>query len=164
MTKIKINLIDGRSMTAQLDEQSAPITVENFLKLVDSNFYNGLIFHRVIPGFMIQGGGMDASLSPKNTKSIKGEFKANGINNPISHTVGVLSMARTNVPDSASSQFFICVADCGFLDGQYAGFGCLCDEESIKVAIDISNVKTVSVGFYNDVPYESIVIKSIERV
>lgn len=164
MTKVKINLIDGRSMTAQLDEQAAPITVENFLKLVDSNFYNGLIFHRVIPGFMIQGGGMDASLSPKNTKSIKGEFKANGVNNPISHKVGVLSMARTNVPDSASSQFFICVADCGFLDGQYAAFGCLTDEESVKVAIDISNVKTVSVGYYNDVPYESIVIKSIERV
>ena len=73
-------------------------------------------------------------------------------------------MARTNVPDSASSQFFICVADCAFLDGQYAAFGCLTDEDSIKVAIDISKVKTVSVGFYNDVPYESIVIKSIERV
>ena len=107
---------------------------------------------------------MDASLSPKETKSIKGEFKANGVNNPLSHKVGVLSMARTNVPDSASSQFFICVADCGFLDGQYAAFGCLSDEDSVKVAIDISKVKTVRVGYYDDVPYESIVIKSIERV
>ena len=87
MTKVKINLIDGRSMTAELDEQAAPITVANFLKLVDSGFYNGLIFHRVIPDFMIQGGGMDASLCPKETKSIKGEFKSNGVNNPSSHKI-----------------------------------------------------------------------------
>ena len=115
MTKIKINLADGRSMTAQLDESAAPITCANFLKLVDSNFYNGLIFHRVIPNFMIQGGGMDASLSPKEAKPIKGEFKQNGVNNPITHKLGVLSMARTNDPNSASSQFFICVDDCSFL-------------------------------------------------
>ena len=164
MTKVRINLIDGRSMTAQLDEQAAPITVENFLKLVDSNFYNGLIFHRVIPGFMIQGGGLYPSLSPKTNKPIKGEFSANGVDNPLKHKLGVLSMARTNIPDSATSQFFICVKDCDFLDGQYAAFGQLVDEESIKVAIDISKVKTVSVGFYQDVPYEAIVIKSIERV
>lgn len=164
MTKVKINLIDGRSMTAELDEQAAPITVANFLKLVDSGFYNGLIFHRVIPDFMIQGGGMDASLCPKETKSIKGEFKSNGVNNPISHKVGVLSMARTNVPDSASSQFFICVADCAFLDGQYAAFGRLVDEESMQIAIDISKVKRVRVGYYDDVPYESIVIESVVRV
>ncbi|MCX4362854.1 MAG: peptidylprolyl isomerase [Clostridia bacterium] len=164
MTKVKINLIDGRSMTAELDEQAAPITVANFLKLVDSGFYNGLIFHRVIPDFMIQGGGMDASLCPKETKSIKGEFKSNGVNNPISHKLGVLSMARTNVPDSASSQFFICVADCAFLDGQYAAFGRLVDEESMQIAIDISKVKRVRVGYYDDVPYESIVIESVVRV
>lgn len=163
MTKIKINLSDGRSMTAVLDEKSAPITCENFLKLVDSNFYTGLIFHRVIPNFMIQGGGMDPSLNPKDAKSIKGEFKQNGVNNPISHQVGVLSMARTQDPNSASSQFFICVDDCSFLDGQYAAFGCLADEESKKVAIDISKVKTVRVAWYDDVPYEPIVIKSIER-
>lgn len=164
MTKVKINLIDGRSMTAELDEQAAPITVANFLKLVDSGFYNGLIFHRVIPDFMIQGGGMDASLCPKETKSIKGEFKSNGVNNPISHKLVVLSMARTNVPDSASSQFFICVADCAFLDGQYAAFGRLVDEESMQTAIDISKVKRVRVGYYDDVPYESIVIESVVRV
>lgn len=165
MTKIKINLLDGRSMTAELDGQAAPITVENFLKLADSGFYNGLIFHRVISDFMIQGGGLDASLCPKQAKTIKGEFKQNGVDNPIAHKVGVLSMARAQSPDSASSQFFICVADCGFLDGQYAAFGKLCDEQSVKVAIDISKVKTVSVGFqYQDVPYESIVIKSVERV
>lgn len=164
MTKIKINLTDGRSMTAQLDESAAPITCANFLKLVYSNFYNGLIFHRVIPNFMIQGGGMDASLSPKEAKPIKGEFKQNGVNNPITHKLGVLSMARTNDPNSASSQFFICVDDCSFLDGQYAAFGSLVDKESEKVAVDISKVKTTSISWYQDVPYESIVIKSIERV
>lgn len=164
MTKVQIQLSDGRVMNAQLDEASAPITVKNFLKLVDSNFYNGLIFHRVIPNFMIQGGGMDASLCPKDTKAIKGEFRANGVNNPIKHKVGTLSMARTNVPDSASSQFFICVEDCDFLDGQYAAFGELIDDESRKVAEDISKVKTVSVGYYDDVPYEAIVIKQIIRI
>lgn len=164
MTKIQIQLIDGRVMNAELDENSAPITVQNFLKLIDKSFFNGLIFHRVIPGFMIQGGGMDASLCPKETKSIKGEFKANGVNNPIKHKTGTLSMARTNVPDSASSQFFICVDDCDFLDGQYAAFGELTDEESKKVAEDISKVKTVSVGYYDDVPYDPIVIKQIIRL
>ncbi|MDE5990592.1 MAG: peptidylprolyl isomerase [Clostridia bacterium] len=164
MTNIQIKLLDGRVMNAALDETNAPITVANFLKLIDKNFYNGLIFHRVIPNFMIQGGGMDPSLCPKDAKSIKGEFKANGVNNPIAHKVGTLSMARTNVMDSASSQFFICVEDCSFLDGQYAAFGELTDEESIKVAIDISKVKTVRVGYYDDVPYEPIVIQSIVRV
>ena len=164
MTNIQIKLIDGRVMNAALDEDNAPITVANFLKLIDNGFYNGLIFHRVIPNFMIQGGGMDPSLCPKDAKSIKGEFRANGVNNPIEHKVGTLSMARTNVMDSASSQFFICVEDCSFLDGQYAAFGELTDEESIKVAIDISKVKTVRVGYYDDVPYESIVIQSIVRI
>ena len=164
MTNIQIKLIDGRVMNAALDEANAPITVANFLKLIDKGFYNGLIFHRVIPNFMIQGGGMDPSLCPKDAKSIKGEFRANGVNNPIEHKVGTLSMARTNVMDSASSQFFICVEDCSFLDGQYAAFGELTDEESIKVAIDISKVKTVSVGYYNDVPYEPIIIQSIVRM
>ncbi|MDE5616569.1 MAG: peptidylprolyl isomerase [Clostridia bacterium] len=163
MTNIQIKLLDGRVMNAALDETVAPITVANFLKLVDKGFYNGLILHRVIPNFMIQGGGMDPSLCPKDAKSIKGEFRANGVNNPISHKTGVLSMARTNVMDSASSQFFICVEDCSFLDGQYAAFGELTDEESIKVAIDISKVKTVRVGYYDDMPYEPIVIQSIVR-
>ena len=163
MTNIKIKLMDGREMNATLDEEKAPITVENFLKLIDCGFFNGLIFHRVIPNFMIQGGGMDPSLCPKDAKTIKGEFTANGVNNPITHKGGTISMARTNVPDSASSQFFICVADCDYLDGQYAAFGQLSDEESIKVAVEISKVKTVSVGYYNDVPYAPIVIQSIVR-
>ena len=93
MTDIQIKLMDGRVMNARLDETNAPITVENFLKLIDKDFFNGLIFHRVIPGFMIQGGGMDSSLCPKEAKAIKGEFSANGVNNPIKHFT-ILYMRR----------------------------------------------------------------------
>ena len=162
--KIVIKLKDGRKMNATLDENAAPITVQNFVKLIDEKFFDGLIFHRVIPGFMIQGGGMDGAMKEKRAKSIKGEFASNGIRNPISHVPGVLSMARTQVKDSASSQFFICVADCTFLDGDYAAFGRLDDEESLKVAIDMSNVKTGSYGWFDDVPKEPLVIDTIEKV
>lgn len=164
MNKIEIELSDGRTMRAELDEKNAPITVQNFLKLVDQNFYSGLIFHRVIPNFMIQGGGMSETFEEKKTASIKGEFIQNGVKNMLKHEVGVLSMARTMVPDSASSQFFICVADCSYLDGQYAAFGKLSDEESIKVAIDISKVQTTRFNWYDDVPVKPIVIKTIKRI
>lgn len=162
--KIQIQLNDGRVMNANLDETAAPITVANFSKLIDENFFVGTVFHRVIKGFMIQGGGFNESLEEKKTSSIKGEFKSNGYNNPIKHVMGALSMARTQVKDSASSQFFICVGDTAFLDGEYATFGNLSDEESIQVAVDISKVKTVSVGYYDDVPYKSIVIKKIVKL
>lgn len=167
MVKIQIRLRDNRVMNAELDEVSAPITVANFLKLIDEDFFTGLIFHRVIKNFMIQGGGMTVNLEEKNTglKPIKGEFRSNGCKtNKISHQPGVLSMARTNVKDSATSQFFICVADDAFLDGEYAAFGKLSDEESLKVAMDISKVKTCSVGYYDDVPYEPIIIDHIVRL
>lgn len=162
--KIQIRLKDGRVMNADLYEEIAPITVENFGKLIDKNFFNGLIFHRVIPGFMIQGGGMEKNLEPKHAESIKGEFKSNGVENNLKHKKGVLSMARTMVKDSGSSQFFICVGETSFLDGEYAGFGMLSDEDSIQVAVDISKVKTTSVGYYQDVPYEPVIIKEIVRV
>lgn len=162
--KIQIQLQDGRVMNAQLDESAAPLTVKNFESLIDANFFTDLIFHRVIPKFMIQGGGMDRGLNPKNAKTVKGEFRANGVANPLLHKAGTLSMARTNVPDSGSSQFFICVEDTPFLDGQYAAFGQLSDAESLQVARDISNVKTVSMGWYDDVPYEPIVIKAIVKI
>ena len=123
MNKIAIELMDGRVMRAELDEKSAPLTVANFLKLVDENFFAGLIFHRVIKNFMIQGGGMYQNLEEKHTSAIKGEFIQNGVNNPIKHNVGTLSMARTMDLNSASSQFFICVAPCAYLDGQYAAVG-----------------------------------------
>lgn len=162
--KIVIKLKDGRQMKATLDEKAAPITVSNFCKLIDEKFFDGLIFHRVIPGFMIQGGGMNAQMREKRAKSIKGEFASNGVKNNISHVPGVLSMARTQVKDSASSQFFICVADCTFLDGEYAAFGTLDDEESLKTAISLSEVKTGRYGYFDDVPLEPIEIETIEKI
>ncbi|MBQ3866881.1 MAG: peptidylprolyl isomerase, partial [Clostridia bacterium] len=106
-----------------LDEKNAPVTVANFKKLVSQGFYNGLIFHRVIAGFMVQGGDPTGTGMGGSKETIKGEFLMNGVKNTLSHKRGVISMARTNVPDSASSQFFICHADATFLDGQYAAFG-----------------------------------------
>ena len=120
---VKIEMASGSSLVIKLDEKSAPITVANFKKLVKQGFYNGLIFHRVIAGFMVQGGDPTGTGMSGSKETIKGEFRMNGVPNPISHKRGVISMARTNVPDSASSQFFICHADATFLDGQYAAFG-----------------------------------------
>ena len=120
---VKIEMESGSSLVLKLDAKSAPITVKNFQKLVKAGFYNGLIFHRVIAGFMVQGGDPTGTGMSGNKETIKGEFRMNGVPNPISHKRGVISMARTNYPDSASSQFFICHADATFLDGQYAAFG-----------------------------------------
>ena len=156
-----IELTDGRKIRCELFPEYAPITCANFVKLANEGFYEGLIFHRVIKNFMIQGGGMTPDMKGKYTESIKGEFKDNGVRNPIKHTLGTLSMARTNVPDSASSQFFICVANCAFLDGQYAAFGRTVDDDSMQVAMDISHVATHRVGYYDDVPVREIVIKRV---
>ena len=120
---VKIEMMSGDSIVVELDGASAPITVENFKNLVAAHFYDGLIFHRVISGFMIQGGDPQGTGMGGSKHTIKGEFKLNGVNNPISHERGVISMARSQFPDSASSQFFICHADAKFLDGQYAAFG-----------------------------------------
>lgn len=145
-------------ITAELYPQIAPATVKNFVGLVDSGFYDGLIFHRVIPGFMIQGGGFTADFKQKNAKSIKGEFAANGFKqNTLSHVRGVLSMARTAVPDSASSQFFIMHADAPHLDGQYAAFGRVV--EGIEVVDKIAAVRTGNYGYFADVPTEPVVIE-----
>ena len=160
---VVIELEDGRSMNAEVYPDLAPITVENFLKLVDEDFYAGLIFHRVIPGFMIQGGGMDKDMNEKETASIKGEFESNGVENPLKHEKGVLSMARTQVPDSASSQFFIMHEASPHLDGEYAAFGKITDEESLKVVDEIAAVETTSVEVYDDVPAEPVIIKTIRR-
>ncbi|CCY03960.1 peptidyl-prolyl cis-trans isomerase [Faecalibacterium sp. CAG:1138] len=168
MDKVSIVLKDGRKINLELDRASAPITVENFLKLVDNGFYNGLCFHRVISGFMIQGGGMvqekGVLIEKRGLKPIKGEFLNNGFKNDIKHELGVISMARTNEPNSATSQFFICAADCDFLDKNYAAFGRTIDAESNKVVVDISNVKTHSYGWYNDIPNEPVVIDHVERI
>ena len=120
---VQITMESGKSMVIKLDPENAPITVRNFQKLVGEGFYNGLIFHRVIAGFMVQGGDPTGTGMSGSKDKIKGEFLMNGVRNTLSHKRGVISMARTNVPDSASSQFFICHADATFLDGQYAAFG-----------------------------------------
>lgn len=119
-----ITVRDYGTITVALDQNAAPITVENFVKLAESGFYDGLTFHRIMEGFMMQGGDPEGTGMGGSDEQIKGEFAANGVNNPISHTRGVISMARAGYSyDSASSQFFIVQQDSTFLDGQYAGFG-----------------------------------------
>lgn len=120
---IKIEMENGGIIRAELYPDVAPVTVENFVKLIKDQFYDGLIFHRVIPGFMIQGGDPEGNGMGGPGYSIKGEFLSNGFKNDLKHTRGVLSMARAMDPNSAGSQFFIMVADAPHLDGDYAGFG-----------------------------------------
>lgn len=122
-----IEMENGGKITVELDGKNAPLTVANFKKLVEQKFYDGLIFHRVIEGFMIQGGDPTGTGMGGSGTRIKGEFLQNGVPNPLSHKRGVISMARSAMPDSASSQFFICHADATFLDGQYAAFGKVSD-------------------------------------
>ena len=161
--KIKFTIKNFGEITAELYPEKAPVTVENFLSLVESGFFTGLIFHRVINGFMIQGGGFDETFEQKDTKSIKGEFMANGfMQNDLRHTRGVLSMARTMAPNSASSQFFIMHRDAPHLDGQYAGFGKVIG--GIDVVDKIANVQTGSRGWYDDVPKVPVVIEKVEIV
>ena len=161
---IKINVRDFGTMTAELYPEKAPKTVANFVKLAESGFFSGLIFHRIIKGFMIQGGGYDENMDHKDAESIKGEFKANGfMQNDLKHTRGVLSMARTQDPDSASSQFFVMHMDAPHLDAQYAGFGKV--TEGLDVLDAIASVKTGNYGWYmQDVPKTPVIIDSIEVV
>lgn len=139
----------------ELDEKSAPITVDNFIKLVNKGFYNGLTFHRVIKGFMIQGGCPKGNGTGGPGYTIKGEFSSNGVNNPLKHDRGVISMARAMDPDSAGSQFFIMHKDAPYLDGQYAAFGKVI--KGIEVVDKIASVKTT----FNDRPIIPVIIESI---
>ncbi len=120
---VLITMQSGKKIVIQLEPETAPITVQNFKNLVSEKFYDGLIFHRVIKDFMIQGGGYKPDFSETDTPSIKGEFAANGIKNDLKHERGVISMARATAYDSASSQFFICRKTSPHLDGDYAAFG-----------------------------------------
>ncbi|MCQ2429166.1 MAG: peptidylprolyl isomerase [Clostridia bacterium] len=148
-------------ITLELYPDKAPETVRNFVSLVKSGFYEGTIFHRVIKGFMIQGGGMTAAFSEKRAAAIRGEFIANGfMANDLKHTRGVISMARTSDPDSASSQFFIMHEDAPHLDAQYAGFGRV--TEGMEVVDKIAGVRTGRYGWYSDVPRTPIVITKAE--
>ncbi len=161
---IKINVKDYGTMTAELYPEVAPLTVANFVKLAKENFFAGLIFHRVIEGFMIQGGGYNAEMEQKETAAIRGEFRANGFSqNTLKHTRGVLSMARTSDPNSASSQFFVMHENAPHLDGQYAGFGKV--TEGLDVLDAIATTETGNYGWYmQDVPVNAIVIESIEVI
>ena len=159
-TETKINAVieleNGGIIKLELYPDLAPETVENFMSLASENFYDGLIFHRVISGFMIQGGDPNGDGTGGSDKEIKGEFTSNGFVNLLSHTRGVISMARrSDSNDSASSQFFICHQDSTFLDGDYAAFGCV--TEGMDVVDAIASVETDS----NDKPLEDVVIKNI---
>ncbi len=153
-----IEMENGAKIKIELDRTAAPNTVNNFLSLADKGFYNGLIFHRVIPGFMIQGGCPDGTGMGGPGYSIKGEFAANGVKNPIKHKRGVISMARAMNPNSAGSQFFIMHQDAPHLDGQYAAFGHVVEGMETVDAIAATPTN------FNDRPLDPQRIKSITLV
>ena len=155
---IILHIKDYGDIQLELDHQSAPITCQNFEELVKKGFYDGLTFHRIIKGFMIQGGDPEGTGCGGSGKEILGEFKANGVNNTISHKRGVISMARSQWFNSASSQFFICDANDEFLDGQYAAFGHVV--QGMEVVDKIASTKTDR----NDRPVQKVVIEKAESV
>ncbi|MBQ3235605.1 MAG: peptidylprolyl isomerase [Clostridia bacterium] len=152
---VTINLNDGGVIKAELYPEIAPNTVNNFISLISKGYYNGICFHRVIPGFMIQGGCPNGTGTGGPGYSIKGEFTANGFKNDLKHVRGVLSMARTMAPNSAGSQFFIMHEDSPHLDGQYASFG--------KVIEGIENVDKIAetATDWHDRPYEDQIMKEV---
>ncbi len=153
--KVTITMSDSRKIHLELYPEAAPRTVENFIKLVKEGFYDGLTFHRIIKGFMIQGGCPQGTGTGGPGYHIKGEFKANGFDNPIRHKRGVISMARSMHPDSAGSQFFIMHEDAPHLDGNYAAFGKV--TEGMDVVDDIANAKTDAM----DRPITPVVMQTI---
>ncbi len=152
---VTFEMENGGVIKAELYPEFAPNTVNNFISLVSKGFYDGLCFHRVIPGFMIQGGDPKGSGTGGPGYSIKGEFKANGVNNPLLHDRGVLSMARTMAPNSAGSQFFLMHQNSPHLDGQYAAFGKVI--EGIEVVDEVCKVRTD----YNDKPRTPQIMKKV---
>ena len=152
---VVIELENGKKIKLELYPDKAPITCANFEKLVREGFYDGLIFHRVISGFMIQGGDPEGTGMGGAKEKIKGEFAMNGVPNDLKHTRGVISMARSNNPNSASSQFFIMHKDAPHLDGQYAAFGKVV--EGIEAVDEIAETKTD----YNDRPLNDIRMKKV---
>ena len=148
LRRAEITIRGYGTVKLELDASAAPVTVENFCKLAQAGFYDGLTFHRIMDGFMIQGGDPNGNGSGGAAEKIKGEFAQNGVDNPISHVRGVISMARAKDPNSASSQFFITVADATFLDGAYAAFGHVTEgmeivEQIAKDARPIDNNGTI---------------------
>ena len=155
---IEITMENGGTIRIELDKTAAPITAENFEKLASKGFYDGLTFHRVIPGFMIQGGCPQGTGMGGPGYTIKGEFASNGVANPIRHTRGVISMARAQDPNSAGSQFFIMHADAPHLDGDYAAFGHVV--EGMDVVDEIAAVTTD----FRDMPKTPVVMKTVRVV
>ena len=153
---IVMKVKDFGEIQIEMDRDNAPISVANFVSLVKKGFYNGLTFHRIIKGFMIQGGDPEGNGMGGPGYGIKGEFKANGVNNNLRHSRGVISMARAYNPNSAGSQFFICDTDDFFLDGQYAAFGKVIS--GMEVVDKIASVKTGP----NDRPRNAVIIESVE--
>ena len=153
---VRITMDSGKVIRLELYPETAPITVENFLDLVKKGFYNGLTFHRIISGFMIQGGDPDGNGMGGPGYSIKGEVKSNGVDNPLKHEKGVISMARSMDPNSAGSQFFIMHEAAPHLDGQYAAFGKVI--EGLDVVDKIASVET---GF-QDAPVEKVIMEKVE--
>ena len=153
---VRITMDSGKVIRLELYPETAPITVENFLDLVKKGFYNGLTFHRIISGFMIQGGDPDGNGMGGPGYSIKGEFKSNGVDNPLKHEKGIISMARSMDPNSAGSQFFIMHEAAPHLDGQYAAFGKVI--EGLDVVDEIASVET---GF-QDAPVEKVIMEKVE--
>ena len=165
---IEIVLTNDKTIKVQLETKYAPKSVENFVNLVKQNYFDGTLFHRIIENFMIQTGGYKVEentlMEMPNVESIEGEFRSNGHpENTLKHELGVISMARTSDPNSATSQFFICAATCPWLDGEYAAFGRTVDEESKQVVLEVSQVQTGNLGGgFTDFPYELIGIKTIK--
>ena len=155
---IRITMQNGKTIDIELDHAAAPITCENFEKLVGQGFYNGLTFHRVIPGFMIQGGCPLGTGTGGPGWHIKGEFARNGVANPIKHTRGVISMARAMDPNSAGSQFFIMHEDAPHLDGGYAAFG------HVVAGMDVVDRIAEVATDYNDRPLTPVVMESVRVV
>ena len=156
MKTVTIEMENGKVMSGELYEDIAPVSVENFEKLANDGFYDGLTFHRVIPGFMIQGGCPLGNGTGGPGYSIKGEFKSNGVNNTVKHERGVISMARAFDPNSAGSQFFIMHKDAPHLDGEYAAFGKVI--EGLEAVDEIASVET---GF-QDAPVKKVVMEKVE--
>jgi peptidyl-prolyl cis-trans isomerase B (cyclophilin B) len=156
---VVLEIKDYGTIKIELDEKNAPISSENFKNLVEEGFYDGIIFHRVIENFMIQGGDPNGTGTGGSSKNIPGEFSSNGFENNLKHVRGVLSMARTNDPNSASSQFFVMHQNAPHLDGQYAAFGCLTD--GFEVLDKIAASDTGRYGYYSDVPKTAVIIEDI---
>lgn len=152
---VTITMDNDKQIVLELYPEIAPESVKNFISLINKGFYNGLTFHRIIPGFMIQGGDPEGTGMGGPGYSIKGEFSQNGVNNPLKHSRGVLSMARSSRPNSAGSQFFIMHEDAPHLDGAYAAFGKVI--EGMDVVDEIANVKTT----FGDRPTQPVVMKTV---